>query len=101
MTNDLRKTLNSYPNVLAMMDGIPEDLWEVFLPDTDEGLARMEANIVAYKARALDREKAMSLQRLCGFPLRPNVSLREASARARIQGLRNDQLHRRRFRGRR
>jgi hypothetical protein len=99
MTDDAKKTLKSYPNLLVMLEGIPKDLRDLFLPDTDEDKAQTEANIVAFKARALDREKVMSLQRLCGFPMRPNASLREVSAKAKIQGLKMDRLRRRRFRG--
>jgi hypothetical protein len=100
MTDDMKRALKSYPNVLAMFDGIPKTLWDVFLPDTVDGLAQLEANVLAHNARAMDREKVISVQKLCGFPLRPNASLREVSVKARIQGLKRDRLRKRRFRGR-
>ena len=36
--------------------------------------------------------RVMALQKLCDFPLRPNDSLRETMAKARLQGLRRKKL---------
>jgi hypothetical protein len=96
MKDDVKKALRSYPNAQAMLSGLPEDLIDIFLPDTVEELVRLETNILAFKARSIDREKVMSLQKLCDFPLRPNSSLREVNTRARIQGLKKDKVRRKR-----
>lgn len=96
MKDDVRKALRSYPNAQAMLAGMPADLLDIFLPATVEELARLETNILAFKARTIDREKVISLQQLCGFPLRPNSTLREVNARARIQGLKKEKTRKKR-----
>ena len=96
MMDDVKKALRSYPNAQAMLAGLPDDLLDIFLPNTAEELARLETNILAFKARSIDRDKVMSLQKLCDFPLRPNSSLREVNTRARIQGLKKDIVRRKR-----
>jgi hypothetical protein len=75
---------------------MPEGLLDIFLPNTVEELARLETNILAFKARSIDREKVISLQRLCGFPLRPNSTLHEVNARAKIQGLKKEKTRKKR-----
>jgi hypothetical protein len=89
MKYDVDKALRSYLNVREMLKGIPRELWDIFLPDSRKDLARLETAIVAFKRHEMEREQVISIQKLCGFPLRPNASLRETNIKARIQGLKN------------
>ena len=79
------KALRSYPNVRAMLAGIRRDLWYIFLPASEEELAVLERNIVALKSREIDREKVIAIQKMRGFPFRPNAPLREMLIKAKIQ----------------
>ena len=102
MTDDILKALENYPNIMKMLDGIPRDLWHLLLPEDKDELMVLEGAIIAFRLREKEREKVMSIQRVCNFPLRPNALLNEVTARARIQGLKNnDRLKRRRNNGRR
>jgi hypothetical protein len=67
-----------------MLKGLPRQIWEIFLPDTLAELTVLESNILAYRSRETDREKVITIQKLCGFPLRPNMPLREAITRLKI-----------------
>ena len=96
MNQDMKKELDFFPNVKAMMEGIPEQLWDIFLPETTDELAQMETNAAAFKQRAVEREQVIAMQQLCGMPLRPNAELREVRIKAKIQGLRHERIRQRR-----
>ena len=92
MNYDVDRALQPYYNIRMMLDGIPRDIWRVLLPDREERLALLESNILFFKRRAKEREQVINIQRLCGFPLRPNESLREVNIKARLAGLKKEQL---------
>ncbi|MEE9441617.1 MAG: hypothetical protein V3V99_03010 [candidate division Zixibacteria bacterium] len=96
MNKDLENKLSSYPNVKFMLDGLPKDIWSLFLPEDLDKLYILESRIVVFKKKEMERERVMSIQRVCDFPLHPNESLAEVQARARIQGKKNDKKFRRR-----
>lgn len=96
MSYDIDKALKPFHNIREMLKEIPRELWGIFLPAHKKDLAELEIRVVAYRKREMDREKVMSMQKLCGFPLRPNQSLREVIIKTRIQGLRKDHMRRRR-----
>ena len=92
MNYNIEEALKPFYNVRMMLYSIPRELWDIFLPETEQGLTSLETNILALKSREADREQVMSIQRLCGMPLRPNDSLAEVKSRARVQGIKNDKL---------
>lgn len=92
MNKEIEKVLPSYYNVQHMLESIPRNAWDLFLPEDEGSLAMLEADILAQKKRDIEREKVMAIQKLCNFPLRPNESFQEVAARARIQGLKNSKL---------
>ena len=94
MKNDLNEILDSYPNLKAMLEGIPLELWYIFVPGTDDEMAMMEADILAQRKRDSQRKKVMAIQKLCGFDLRPNESLRDVITRAKRAGLSEDEFPR-------
>jgi hypothetical protein len=96
MTYDVNKALKSYHNIQQMLNGIPAQLWDIFLPDNEEDLSRLETSILSFRARAEERNKVIAMQRLLGFPLRPNESLRKTQIRARIAGMQKDKLRKKR-----
>ena len=87
--------MQNYNEIKRMLSGIPRQRWGIFLPPQRDGLALMESNIVKFRRRANLRERVMNIQRLCGFPLRPNEPLREVEAKARIQGIKRGRIRRR------
>lgn len=96
MNYNTDESLKPYYNVRMMLERIPRELWSVFLPATEKGLAELETRILALKAREAERDQAMTIQRLCRLPLRPNEPLREVKAKARVQGIKKDHLRKRR-----
>ena len=93
MRYDVRKYLSHYPNVRGMIEDIPEQLWDVFLPESEGDLPDMEANVMAFKKRSNEREQAMALQKLCGLEFRPNEELNVTEAKVRIQGLKYRKIY--------
>lgn len=97
MKYDIEKALYHYDNIQMMLDGIPEELWSLFLPEEEDDLPDLEFNIIHFRRRASEREQVMALQTLCDLPLRPNQPLREARQRARLEGLRKGRVFDERF----
>ncbi len=96
MNYDTNEALKPYYNIRMMLEHIPRELWNAFLPASEKGLAELETRILALKAREAERDQAMSIQRLCGLPFRPNERLRDVKAKARVQGIKKEHLRRRR-----
>ena len=81
-------------NLKAMLDGLPEELLYIFIPESDDEMAMLEADILAQQKRDLERNRVMAIQKICGFALRPNESLRDVVARAKRAGLSEDEFPR-------
>ncbi len=92
MKKDMLNRLGFYHNVRLMLESIPHNAWDVFLSDNEDDLAMLEADILGQKKRDIERDKVMAIQRLCKFPMRPNESLHDVVARARLQGFKNSKL---------
>ena len=71
-------------HVIKALEGIPEDLLDLFMPKSKEGLDQFEINIVMWLVRLGEREKVIRLQKYYGLPLYPNQSLREVAIRIKI-----------------
>lgn len=71
-------------HVVKMLDGIPEDIADLFTPETEDELKQLELNIIQWLSRIQERQKVMQLQKRHGLPLRPNQSLRDVTIRLRI-----------------
>jgi hypothetical protein len=93
MRYDPVTALKPYPQIRAMLVGIPQQLWDIFLPDAASDLPALERRLTTFKGRAVDREKVMTIQKACGFPLRPNDPLHEMVAKMRIQKLKEEWLN--------
>lgn len=89
MEHRIKDIPDSYHNVKRMFKGIPRQIWHIFFPESDEGFARLETNIITQRLRDIERNKVMNIQKMCRFPLRPNEPLRDVAAKARIQDLKN------------
>lgn len=94
MTKKKPDYLAEYPNIATMLKDIPINARYIFLPSSESGLAQLEMAILSFRARESVRDEVMSLQKLCGFPLRPNMPVREARAKARLEGKKKDALYR-------
>jgi len=71
-------------HVIKALEGIPEDLLDLFVPKSEEGLDQFEINIVRWLSRVNEREKVIKFQKYYGLPLHPNQSLREVAIRIKI-----------------
>lgn len=81
------------PFVRKMLNDIPEDLRDLFIPTTSSDLICMEARLVRFSQWEEERNKIRELQRRFGLPFRPNMTLREIAIRVRIERLRHDREH--------
>jgi len=95
VTYDVEKALKPYHNIRMMLDSIPRNAWDIFLPENEAQLAVLESNILFFRRRQKEREQVMGIQQLCGFPLRPNESLREVNIKARLAGKKKEKLRKR------
>ncbi len=86
------KALRSYHNIRTMLKGIQTELWYIFLPASKADLAALERNILTLKSREIDREKVITIQKMSGFPLRPNAPLREMITKIRIRDMKDGKL---------
>ena len=93
MRYDPVTALKPYPQIRAMLADIPRLLWDIFLPDAAADLPALERQVGACKAREVDREKVMTIQKALGLPLHPNAPLHEMVARVRIRKLKEDELN--------
>ena len=73
--------------IVKMLEGIPEDLVDLFTPGNKDELIQLEINIVMWLTRSKEREKVIQLQKYHGLPLRPNQSLRDVKIYAKIAEL--------------
>ncbi|KKL88914.1 hypothetical protein LCGC14_1919900, partial [marine sediment metagenome] len=81
--NKLLKMVATF-HAVKMLEGIPKDLVDLFVPDGEDELLQLEINIIRWLARAQEREKTMKLQKHYGLPLRPNQSSRDVTIRLKI-----------------
>ena len=93
MQYDINKYLRYYPNIHAMIEDVPRQLWKIFLPNSEGGLPDKEVNVMLFKKRSLERERVIALQRLCNLPFKPNETLNVTEAKARIQGIKNIEIY--------
>ncbi len=70
--------------VVKMLEGIPKDLADLFVPDGEDALMQLEINVVRWLAKVQEREKVIKLQKRYGLPIRPNQSLRDVTIRLKI-----------------
>jgi len=92
MNYDIKMAMEEFSNVREMLDGIPEELWSIFVPEHYDDITYLDRNIERFKARQAERDRVMSIQRLCELPLRPNSSLHETKTKARLEGMKKNQL---------
>ena len=93
MKKEILNALYSFKNIKQMILPLPPQLWSIFLPNTLKGLALLETNLIVFKKRERARNKVIALQKICGFPFKPNASLRETRIKARIEDLKRDQKY--------
>lgn len=70
--------------ITKMLNGLPEDLVDMFTPQTADELHQLEVNIEKWLIESYEREKIMRLQQKYNLPLRPNQSLRDLMIRIKI-----------------
>jgi hypothetical protein len=77
-------------HVVKMLEGMPEDLVDLFMPNDEDALAQLEMNIIKWSTRIKERAKVMQLQKHYSLPLRPNQSMRDVSIRLKILELKKN-----------
>ncbi len=76
--------LKKAPHVLRMLQDIPRDLWDIFVPETEEDVIAMEMNLMNFEKKEQDREKVRSVQKQFNLPIRPNQDVEKLSVLVRI-----------------
>lgn len=77
-------------HVVKMLEGIPEDLVDLFMPNDEDALAQLEMNIVNWSVKIKARAEVIRLQKRYELPLRPNQSLRDVTIRLKILKLKKN-----------
>lgn len=75
----------SAPHVTNMLSSIPEDLHEMFMPDTTEELDELEMRLATFGKVQEDRGRVRILQSQFELSLRPNMSLEDTIVRVRVK----------------
>lgn len=70
--------------ILKMFEGLPDDIKDLFIPQSADELFELEFNSAKFKSREADREKVRAMQTQHKLPLRPNESLRRTKIMVRI-----------------
>ena len=94
MEEKIKVALRRCENVRNMLEGIPRQLWDIFIPNTVEEFKATDGNVKSFDKRKKEREKVLALQRLYDFPLRPNNTLNEVMAKIMIEKMKR---HKRRM----
>jgi len=94
LNNNIKKQLKNYQNIEAMLDDIPPQLWDFFLPEDPNDLYKLELKIIALKKTEHERKQVMAIQNRYGFPLRPNVTLHEVIVKVKILRLKLERQNR-------
>ena len=85
MEEMIKVALIKCENIKNMLEGIPRQLWGIFIPNTVEEFKVTGDNVKSFEKREREREKVIALQRLYDFPLRPNNTLHEVMAKIMIE----------------
>ncbi len=72
----------------AQLAGLPKNIWDLFLPDTDKELQDLEKRLGQLPKWEKDRAQVIALQKQYGMPFHPNMSGRDLGIRIRIELLR-------------
>lgn len=71
----------------SYFEGVPEDLWPIFYPQSEEDLDQFIMNLISYTSREAERNKVMNLQRYYGLRISPNESMSHLIVRIRMMEL--------------
>jgi len=89
---ETEKAIEGFRNIRRMLGGLPREIWDIFLPGDEKDLINLEAALIEWRKFEDTRQKVMAIQQLCGLPLRPNMTLNEAQAMARLKGMKKSRL---------
>lgn len=85
MKRNMKEQLTDYPTVQNYLASIPEDLWDVVLPESPLQLGLFARAIHELRAREAQREYIIGLQKKYGLPLRPNATMHETMKLVRLE----------------
>lgn len=78
-------------HVLKMLEGLPEQIKDLFVSSTEDDLILFEINTVNFKKKEKERDRVIQLQKQYSLPLRPNQTLREVMIRIKIKQLKKNE----------
>jgi len=82
---ELIRALEEYPILQKYLSGIPQELWDLLLPDDKAHLGQLASAVKAQHIRQEERNYVMDLQFQYRLPLRPNETVKETMIRARLR----------------
>ncbi len=84
MSAETLALIEEFPLVKQYSKRIPQDLWDIFLPQSPDGLETFSAAIKALRLKEEERNYVMELQQQYELPLRPNLTVKETMIQVRL-----------------
>lgn len=88
MKQAMLRAIEDYPVIKQYLANIPENVWDILLPESVDDLADFSSDIRSCLAQGEERDFIMKVQLDHGLPLRPNASVRKTVIAVRIEHLR-------------
>lgn len=85
MTKRMQEQLTDYPTIQNYLASVPEDLWDLVLPESPSQLGLLARAIHELRAREAQREYIIGLQKKYELPLRPNATMHETMKLVRLE----------------
>ena len=88
MNPEMLRAIENYPVIKQYLANIPENVWDILLPESVDDLAEFSSDIRSCLAQGEERDFIMKVQIDHELPLRPNASVRDTVIAVRIEHLR-------------
>jgi len=82
--NKTTESFGKFHFIERMFEGLPSDLWYIFMPTTEDGYYQLDTALIKLKAKQVERNQIMRIQKQFNLPFKPNMSMRETIIRVRI-----------------
>jgi hypothetical protein len=88
ISEQILTAIEDFPHVRQYCRKIPEDLWDLLLPQLPDEFESFEAVLKALPFKEEERDYVMELQQEYDVPLRPNETVKETMIRVRLASIR-------------
>ena len=88
MSEETLAAIEEFPLVKQYSKRIPQDLWDIILPQSPDEFTAFSAAIKALRLKEEERNYVIELQQQYDMPLRPNATVKETMIQVRLNVLR-------------